>query len=100
MHPGLLPTGTFRKILKQAALSEEAFRPMLGWSRYFHAEHPPVSYWVTFDARTVTRGEGTGRGDSSDGGKCDGTLGRRGRTGRGAEALDRIVLRFEPVSLR
>jgi predicted RNA binding protein YcfA (HicA-like mRNA interferase family) len=26
MHPGDLPTGTFRKILKQAALTEEAFR--------------------------------------------------------------------------
>lgn len=26
MHPGTLPTGTFRKILKQAALSEEQFR--------------------------------------------------------------------------
>jgi hypothetical protein len=25
MHPGTLPTGTFRKILKQAGLSEEAF---------------------------------------------------------------------------
>ena len=25
MHPGTLPTGTFRKILKQAVLSEEAF---------------------------------------------------------------------------
>ena len=28
MHPGNLPTGTFRKILKQAALSEEAFRQL------------------------------------------------------------------------
>lgn len=26
MHPGTLPIGTFRKILKQAALSEEQFR--------------------------------------------------------------------------
>ena len=26
MHPGTLPTGTFRKILKQAGLSEEQFR--------------------------------------------------------------------------
>ncbi len=26
MHPGSLPTGTFRKILKQAQLTEEAFR--------------------------------------------------------------------------
>jgi predicted RNA binding protein YcfA (HicA-like mRNA interferase family) len=26
MHPGELPTGTFRKILKQAGLSEEQFR--------------------------------------------------------------------------
>jgi predicted RNA binding protein YcfA (HicA-like mRNA interferase family) len=26
MHPGTLPTGTFRKILKQARLSEEEFR--------------------------------------------------------------------------
>lgn len=26
MHPGTLPTGTFRKILKQAQLTEEAFR--------------------------------------------------------------------------
>jgi predicted RNA binding protein YcfA (HicA-like mRNA interferase family) len=26
MHPGTLPTGTFRKILKQADLSEEEFR--------------------------------------------------------------------------
>ena len=26
MHPGTLPTGTFRKILKQAGLSEEDFR--------------------------------------------------------------------------
>jgi predicted RNA binding protein YcfA (HicA-like mRNA interferase family) len=25
MHPGTLPTGTFRKILKQAGLSEEQF---------------------------------------------------------------------------
>jgi predicted RNA binding protein YcfA (HicA-like mRNA interferase family) len=28
MHPGDLPTGTFRKILKQAALTEEAFRDL------------------------------------------------------------------------
>jgi predicted RNA binding protein YcfA (HicA-like mRNA interferase family) len=26
MHPGTLPTGTFRKILKQTGLSEEQFR--------------------------------------------------------------------------
>ena len=26
MHPGTLPTGTFRKILKQAGLSEDEFR--------------------------------------------------------------------------
>jgi len=26
MHPGGMPTGTFRKILKQAGLSEEQFR--------------------------------------------------------------------------
>lgn len=26
MHPGTLPTGTFRKILKQAHLNEEDFR--------------------------------------------------------------------------
>jgi len=26
MHPGTLPTGTFRKILKQAGMTEEAFR--------------------------------------------------------------------------
>ena len=26
MHPGGLPTGTFRKILKQAGLTEEQFR--------------------------------------------------------------------------
>ena len=26
MHPGTLPTGTFRKILKQAGLSEADFR--------------------------------------------------------------------------
>jgi predicted RNA binding protein YcfA (HicA-like mRNA interferase family) len=26
MHPGTLPTGTFRKILKQAGLSDEQFR--------------------------------------------------------------------------
>ena len=26
MHPGTLPTGTFRKILKQAHLTEEEFR--------------------------------------------------------------------------
>jgi predicted RNA binding protein YcfA (HicA-like mRNA interferase family) len=28
MHPGTLPTGTFRKILKQASLSEEQFRAL------------------------------------------------------------------------
>ena len=28
MHPGTLPTGTFRKILKQACLSEEQFRAL------------------------------------------------------------------------
>jgi predicted RNA binding protein YcfA (HicA-like mRNA interferase family) len=28
MHPGTLPTGTFRKILKQAKLSEEEFRKL------------------------------------------------------------------------
>lgn len=28
MHPGALPTGTFRKILKQAGLSEEQFRAL------------------------------------------------------------------------
>ena len=28
MHPGNLPTGTFRKILKQAGLSEEQFRSL------------------------------------------------------------------------
>jgi predicted RNA binding protein YcfA (HicA-like mRNA interferase family) len=28
MHPGTLPTGTFRKILKQAGLSEEQFRAL------------------------------------------------------------------------
>lgn len=28
MHPGTLPTGTFRKILKQASLSEDAFREL------------------------------------------------------------------------
>lgn len=28
MHPGTLPTGTFRKILKQARLSEEQFRDL------------------------------------------------------------------------
>lgn len=28
MHPGTLPTGTFRKILKQAALSEDDFRAL------------------------------------------------------------------------
>ena len=28
MHPGTLPTGTFRKILKQAGLSEEDFRAL------------------------------------------------------------------------
>jgi len=27
-HPGTLPTGTFRKILKQAGLSEEEFRAL------------------------------------------------------------------------
>lgn len=26
MHPGTLPTGTFRKILKQAGMTEEDFR--------------------------------------------------------------------------
>jgi predicted RNA binding protein YcfA (HicA-like mRNA interferase family) len=26
MHPGTLPTGTFRKILKQAGITEEQFR--------------------------------------------------------------------------
>lgn len=26
MHPGTLPSGTFRKILKQAGLTEEEFR--------------------------------------------------------------------------
>jgi predicted RNA binding protein YcfA (HicA-like mRNA interferase family) len=26
IHPGTLPTGTFRKILKQAGLTEEQFR--------------------------------------------------------------------------
>jgi predicted RNA binding protein YcfA (HicA-like mRNA interferase family) len=26
MHPGTLPTGTFRKILKQAGMSDEEFR--------------------------------------------------------------------------
>ena len=26
MHPGTLPTGTFRKILKQAGLTEEEYR--------------------------------------------------------------------------
>jgi predicted RNA binding protein YcfA (HicA-like mRNA interferase family) len=26
MHPGTLPSGTFRKILKQAGLTEEQFR--------------------------------------------------------------------------
>jgi predicted RNA binding protein YcfA (HicA-like mRNA interferase family) len=29
MHPGTLPTGTFRKILKQAGLTEEQFRSEL-----------------------------------------------------------------------
>jgi predicted RNA binding protein YcfA (HicA-like mRNA interferase family) len=28
MHPGRLPTGTFRKILKQAGLSEDQFRAL------------------------------------------------------------------------
>ena len=28
MHPGNLPTGTFRKILKQAGLTEEEFRQL------------------------------------------------------------------------
>ena len=28
MHPGTLPTGTFRKILKQAGLSEDNFRAL------------------------------------------------------------------------
>jgi predicted RNA binding protein YcfA (HicA-like mRNA interferase family) len=28
MHPGTLPTGTFRKILKQAGFSEEQFRAL------------------------------------------------------------------------
>jgi len=28
MHPGTLPTGTFRKILKQADLTEEQFRSL------------------------------------------------------------------------
>jgi predicted RNA binding protein YcfA (HicA-like mRNA interferase family) len=28
MHPGTLPTGTFRKILKQAGLSEDDFRAL------------------------------------------------------------------------
>lgn len=28
MHPGTLPTGTFRKILKQAGLNEEQFRAL------------------------------------------------------------------------
>jgi predicted RNA binding protein YcfA (HicA-like mRNA interferase family) len=28
MHPGTLPMGTFRKILKQAGLSEEQFRAL------------------------------------------------------------------------
>ena len=28
MHPGGLPNGTFRKILKQAGLSEEQFRDL------------------------------------------------------------------------
>ena len=28
MHPGTLPTETFRKILKQAGLSEEQFRAL------------------------------------------------------------------------
>jgi predicted RNA binding protein YcfA (HicA-like mRNA interferase family) len=28
MHPGTLPTGTFRKILKQAGMTEEEFRSL------------------------------------------------------------------------
>ena len=28
MHPGTVPTGTFRKILKQAGVSEEQFRSL------------------------------------------------------------------------
>ena len=28
MHPGELPTGTFRKLLKQAGLTEEQFRSL------------------------------------------------------------------------
>jgi predicted RNA binding protein YcfA (HicA-like mRNA interferase family) len=28
MHPGTLPSGTFRKILKQAGFSEEKFRAL------------------------------------------------------------------------
>ena len=28
MHPGTMPTGTFRKILKQAGLTEEEFRTL------------------------------------------------------------------------
>ena len=28
MHPGTLPTGTFRKILKQAGFTEEEFRKL------------------------------------------------------------------------
>jgi predicted RNA binding protein YcfA (HicA-like mRNA interferase family) len=28
MHPGTLPTGTFRKILKQARFTEEEFRSL------------------------------------------------------------------------
>jgi predicted RNA binding protein YcfA (HicA-like mRNA interferase family) len=28
MHPGSLPTGTFRKVLKQAGLSEDDFRAL------------------------------------------------------------------------
>jgi len=28
MHPGTLPTGTFRKILKRAQLTEEEFRSL------------------------------------------------------------------------
>ena len=28
MHPGTLPTGTFRKILKQAGLSDEQFHAL------------------------------------------------------------------------
>jgi predicted RNA binding protein YcfA (HicA-like mRNA interferase family) len=28
MHPGTLPTGTFRKILKQSGMTEEEFRSL------------------------------------------------------------------------